>query len=157
MNPEPERKLPLLRLAVLCEDVEEDGSERPAILMFPVHTLRFPPGVTRNYRPPVLTLYAQLQGGRGLYFFRVVLRIVGQIREVTVAQFDEDFDSADEVFPLERAIKLNRLVFPAPDVYELLVYANAVSLHEPTDRVPIPFPPIRVAVLPSDGTPGGVE
>ncbi len=155
MNPEPERKLPTLRLAVLCEDVEEDGTERPAILRFPVHTLRFPPGVSRNYRPPVLTLYIQLQGGRGLYFFRVVLRMVGSAREVTIAHFDDDLDAADEVFPLERAITLNRLVFPEPDVYELLVYANAVSLHEPTDHVPIPFPPIRVAVLPADGTAGG--
>lgn len=67
----------------------------------------------------------------------------------------DDLDAADEVFPLERTIALNRLVFPEPDVYELLVYANAVSLHEPTDHVPIPFPPIRVAVLPADGTAGG--
>jgi hypothetical protein len=155
VNPEPERKLPVLRLAVLCEDVEEDGSGRPAILAFPVHTIQFPPGVLRNFRPPPLTLYVQLQGGRGLYFFRVVLRVVGDTREVAVAQFDEDLDAADEVFPLERAIPLNRLVFPEPDVYDLLVYANAVNLHEPADRVPIPFPPIRVAVLPPDGTAGG--
>lgn len=90
MNPQPERQLPILRLAVLCEDVEEDGTERPAILRFPVHTLRFPAGVSRNYRPPVLSLYLQLQGGRGLYFFRVVLRVVGNTREVIVAHFDDD-------------------------------------------------------------------
>ena len=157
MDPEPARKLPILRLAVLCEDVEPDGNDRPAILYFPVHTLRFPPGVARNFRPPVLELYLQLQGGRGLFFFRIVMRVVGQTREVTLAHFDDELDAADEVFPLERAVKLNRLVFPEPDVYELLVYANAVNLHEPTDHVPIPFPPIRVAVLPADGTPGGVE
>lgn len=156
MNPTPERRLPLLRSAVLCEEVDEDGSGRPAILRFPVHTLRFPPGVARNFRPPVLGLYLQLQGGRGLYFFRVVMRVVGETSEVTVAHFDDELDAADEVYPLERAVALHRLVFPEPDVYELLVYANAVSLHEPTDRVPVPFPPIRVAVLPADGTAGGV-
>ncbi|MBP3958548.1 hypothetical protein J8F10_25140 [Gemmata sp. G18] len=155
MNPEPARKLPILRLAVLCEDVEEDGTERPAIIRFPVHTLRFPPGTSRNYRPPVLTLYVQLQGDLGLFFFRVVLRLVGGAREVTIAHFDDDLDAADEVFPLERTIALNRLVFPAPDVYELLVYANAANLHEPNDHIQIPFPPIRVAVLPADGTAGG--
>ena len=38
-----DRVLPVLRLAVLCEDVEEDGSGRPAVLAFPVHTIRFSP------------------------------------------------------------------------------------------------------------------
>jgi hypothetical protein len=147
--------LPVLRLAVLCEDVDHDGNERPAILAFPVHAIRFPPGVSANYRPPVLNLYLQLQGGRGLYFFRVVLRVVGQSREVTVAHFDEELDAAEEVFPLERAVALHRLVFPKPDVYELLLYANAVSLHEPSDHVSIPFPTVRVAVLPSEGFAGG--
>ena len=155
MSPTPARVLPVLRLAVLCEEVEEDGSGRPAILAFPVHTIRFPPGVSSDFRPPVLSLYVQLQGGRGLYFFRVVLRIVGQAHEVTVAHFDDDLDAAEEVFPLERRIALHRLVFPRPDVYELLLYANAVNLHEPGDHVPIPFPPIRVAVLPADGSAGG--
>jgi hypothetical protein len=140
---------------MLCEDVDEDGSGRPAILAFPVHTIRFPPGVSANYRPPVLSLYVQLQGGRGLYFFRIVLRTVGESREVTVAHFDDELDAADEVFPLERRIRLHRLVFPSPDVYELLVYANHVCLHEPNDHLPIPFPPIRVAVLPADGYTGG--
>ena len=100
-------------------------------------------------------LYVQIQGGRGLYFFRVVLRVVGNAREVTVAHFDDELDAADEVFPMERAISLHRLVFAEPAVYELLVYANAVSLHETTDHVPIPFPTIRVAVLPADGNEGG--
>jgi hypothetical protein len=31
-----------------------------------------------------------------------------------------------------------------------------VNLHEPSDHVPIPFPAIRVAVLPSEGFAGGV-
>lgn len=155
MNPEPMRQVPVLRLAVLCEEVVEDGTERPAVLRFPVHTIRFPPGKERDYRPPVLTLYLQIQGGRGLYFFRVALRVVGETPEVTVAHFDDELAAADEVFPLERAVPLHRLVFAKPDVYELLVHANLVNLHEPGDHVPVPFPPIRVAVLPSDGSPGG--
>jgi hypothetical protein len=147
-----------LRLAVLCEDVELDGSGRPANLAFPVHTIRFPPGTSRDYRSPVLNLYAQFQGGRGTYFFRVLMRIVGGVREVAVAApVEEVLDRIYEVAPLELIIKLHRLVFPEPDVYELLVYANNVNLHEPSDQLEIPFPPIRVAVLPSDGSSGGAE
>ena len=71
------------------------------------------------------------------------------------APVEEVLDRVNEVTPLELAIKLHRLVFPEPDVYELLVYANAVNLHEPSDSVRIPFPPIRVAVLPPDGSVGG--
>ncbi len=155
MNPDISRVLPRLRLAVLCEDVEEDGTERPAILRFPVHTIRFPANTEKNYRPPVLFLYLQLQGGRGLYFFRVILRVIGETREVTIAYFDDELDATEEVFPLERIVSLNRLVFPKPAQYELLVYANAVNLHETSDTVPIPFPPVTITVLPSDGTLGG--
>jgi hypothetical protein len=148
-----DRVLPILRLAVLCEDVDDAGTERPVVLKFPVHTLYFPDGVSQNFRPDVLRLYLQLQGGRGGYFFKVVMRRVGDSAEVLVGLFDDQLDAVDEVYPLERDVPLNRLVFPEPDVYELLVYANAVNLHEPAETVPIPFPPIRVAVLPA--APGG--
>jgi hypothetical protein len=158
MTPTTPRVAPFLRLAILCQEVEEDGSGRPANLAFPVHTLRFPSGVQRNYRPPVLSLYVQLQGGRGTHFIRVVMRVAGGLREVAAAPpVEEVFDGADDVFPLELAIELHRLVFPEPDVYELLVYVNHRNLHEPSDNILLPFPPIRVVVLPADGSPGGTE
>lgn len=158
MPSETQRVAPYLRHATLCQEIEEDGSGRPAKLAFPVHTLRFPPGVHRNYRPPVLSLYVQLQGGRGTHFIRVVMRVGGGLREIAAAPpIEVVFDGAEDVFPLELAIELHRLVFPEPDVYELLVYVNHLNLHEPSNSVAIPFPPIKVAVLATDGSAGGIE
>lgn len=150
--------LPVLRLAVLCEEVEEDGEGRPYRLTVPVHTIRFPPGVVGRYRPPSLRLYVQLQGAVGTFYIRAVLREEGEATELYhTGPAEVPFGGQEyRVVPLELTLELDELVIPRPGTYELLVYANYVSLHAPGDRVSIPFPPIRVTVLPSDGSPGGV-
>lgn len=158
MNAVPERILPTLRLAVLCQDVEDDGGGRPFRLVNPVHTLRFGPGVSQNYRPPMLTLYTQFQGRQGTFYIRAQLRVVGSAAEIAGAgPVEYVFDGADRIEPEEIALELDSLVFPKPDVYELLVYVNHVNLNEPGEGRPHLFLTTRVAVLPADGTPGGVE
>lgn len=157
MNPAPQRQLPILRLAVLCQEVEEDGGGRPFALVGPIHTLRFPPGVTENYRPPMLALYVQLQGGRGTFYVRARLCEVGTATETAAAgPVEFVFDGAGRVEPEELAVELDALVFPRPNVYELLVYANHVNLNETGADRPHLFLTTRVAVLPADGSPGGV-
>lgn len=156
MSAKAERQLPVLRLAVLCEDVEEDGAGRPFRLVGPVHTLRFSPGMVRNYQPPMLTLYVQLQGGRGTFYIRAQLREVGKTNEFSATgPVEVVFDGADRPQPQELAVELGDLVFPNPDVYELLVYANHVNLNEHSEDRPHLFSTTRIAVLPADGSPGG--
>lgn len=117
-RPEP----PLVRLAVLCEDVDESADGRPAILRFPVHTLQFPGLLERNYEVPGLVLYLQLQGGSGTFDLRVRMRRVDGVREVTVSPtYRLILATPGDAVPLELALKLNHLVFPNPDVYELMV------------------------------------
>ena len=152
------RVVPTLRLAVLCEDIEFDGSGRPALLAFPVHTLRFPPGVAERYRPPLLKLYLQLQGGVGTFYVSGVLREQGEVVEVyrTPRPVELVFEGdAHRIVPLDLVIELNGLTFPKPGAYELLVYANYANLHDPTGHIPHAFPPVRVTVLRPDGSEGG--
>jgi len=67
--------------------------------------------------------------------------------------FDDD---TYRIIPLELALDLTGLSFPRPGVYELVVHANYVNLHDPNARLPLTHPPIRVTVLPADGSGGGV-
>jgi hypothetical protein len=62
----------------------------------------------------------------------------------------------NRIIPLEIKLTLAGLAFPRPGAYELVVFANQVSLHEANGRTPIPFPPIRIVVLGPDGSEGGV-
>lgn len=157
MTPSP-RTPPDLRLAVLCESIGEDAERRPYNLFAPVHTLRFPLGVRRDYQPPTLSMYIQLQGGTGTFYVRVVVRRAGGTATVyqTLPEEIGFGDDPGRVFPIELALELDGLAFPEPDVYEAVVYANHVSLNDPGSAVLIPFPPSRVAVLPTDGSDGGV-
>lgn len=154
-----DRVPPTLRLAVLCEGVEDDADGRPYRLVVPVHTLRFAPGVLRHYRPPTLTLYLQIQGGVGTFYIWAAMREEGETTEVykTPAPFEGVFDDDSyRIIPLELALNVPDLSFPRPGVYELLIHANYVNLHDPTAPLPHAHPPIRVRVLPADGSEGGV-
>lgn len=154
------RTPPYLRLAVLCESIGEDADRRPFDLFVPVHTLRFPLGVRRDYRPPTLALYLQLQGGAGTFYVRTVVRRAGGLAELYRGDPLEVHlgDDPGRVAPVELGLDLDGLAFPKPDIYEVAVYANHVALNNPDagPGVMIPFPPIRVAVLPTDGSDGGV-
>lgn len=150
---------PVLRLAVLCEDIGADDEGRPYNLFVPVHTVWFSPGSAGSYTPPTPKLYLQLQGGVGTFYVHVALREHGEPAELyrTRRPFEVVFRGDEyRVIPLELAIDLDGLSFPRPGAYELLVRANYVDLHDPAGPVPIPFPPIRVTVLPADGSEGGV-
>jgi hypothetical protein len=97
-------------------------------------------------------------GRVGTFYIRAALREEGETIELYHTDPVEiPFGSQEyRVLPLELALELDELIIPRPGAYELIVYANYVSLHVPGERVPIPFPPIRLTVLPSDGSPGGV-
>ena len=158
MSPANSRLLPILRLAVLCEDVEEDGSGRPYRLVVPVHTVMFPLGRPQRYRPPTLMLYLQLQGGVGTFYIWVSLKEEGEVVEVyrSRAPFESSFDDDSyRIVPLELALDLSGVTFPRPGVYEILVHANYVNLHDPNARVPLSYPPIRVTALSGNGAEQG--
>jgi len=106
-----------------------------------------------------LNIYVQLGDARGTFYIRVALRREGGIAELYESLPVEVVFGGDagSTSPLELAIELDELVFPSPGIYEIVVYANHLCLHEPAQAVPIPFPPIRVILLPADGSPGGVE
>lgn len=153
--------LPVLRLAVLCQSIEADRKDRPFALEVPIHTLRWPKGHQGGYRPPTLELYVQVQDAVGAFNVRGVLRAFGSDTELYRSPPVQVVFSGTEhrVVPLEFGLRLNGLSFPRPDAYELHLFFNQVSIHEAGGRIPIPFPPVRVTVLPADDTDtdGGIQ
>ena len=152
-----EKVLPILRLAVLCERMESDRDGRPFCFV-PIHTIQFPAGVARNYRPPTLHLYLQLQEALGAFNLKVVL--CREKNEIELWRSDPEpviFDGREyQIWPLELDVELAELVIPEPGDYEIWVYANHVNLHNPDRQPGWPFPPIRFKALGPDGTEGGV-
>ncbi len=150
--------VPVLRLAVLCQSIEVDADGRPFALEHPVHTIRWPDGHTGSYEPPTLELYLQLEDAVGTFYIRCVLRPIGETVELyRLRPLEVPFDGVqNRIIPREVGVVLNGLAFPRPGAYELVVYANHVSLHDPDGRTPIPFPTVRVTVLGPDGSEGGI-
>lgn len=149
---------PVLRLAVLCQSIEADREDRPFALEVPIHTLRWPKDHQGGFQPPTLELYVQVQDALGTFHVRGVLRPFGEATELYRSPPVEIvFDGIEHrVVPLEFGLVLNGLSFPRPDAYELHLFANHVSLHGADGRNPIPFPPLRITVLPADDTDGGI-
>lgn len=150
------RVLPILRHATLCEQVEEDSEGRPYCYV-PVHTLQWPAGLTKNYRPPNLFVYLQLQEGLGQFNLSILLR--PERVEHDLARFppqEVPFDGvSNNLVPLEISLELVGLVIPKPGHYEMWVVANHQNLHDPAVSVGWPCPPMRFTVLESDGVASG--
>jgi hypothetical protein len=146
-----DRVVPVLRLAVLCEDVVNDADGQPFALNVPVHTLAWPAGGGGRFRPPTLRLYLQLSDGVGTFYLSAELRneagtVQYQLRPPAEVTFP---GTAHRSVPLEIVVGLNDLEFPNPGLYELHVKCNHLSLHDPRAGIPVPSPPIRVSVLPA--------
>ena len=152
------RVIPILRLAVLCERVGTDKEDRPYFCV-PVHTIQFPPGVATNYEPPSLELYLQLQEALGAFNLTAIVEREGEgIELFRTKPLSLDFSGTEyQNVPLELALGVKGLVFPTPGVYELRIYANHVSLHDPDRQPGWPFPPLRITVFAADGSEGGVR
>jgi hypothetical protein len=88
---------PVLRLAVLCQSIEEDREGRPFALEVLIHTLRWPQGHTGAYRPPTLELYLQLEDAVGTFNIRCALRRFNEEHEIYRSpQQEVPFDWGDE-------------------------------------------------------------
>lgn len=145
------RVVPTLRLAVLCAHVELDGDGLVFSLNEPIHTLQLPSGATTQYLPPTMMLYAQLADGVGTFHIRAELR-----NELGIVQYQSPpvevvFAGTEyRVVPVEIVIHLDGLVFSGPGLYELHVLCNHQSFSDLRTPIPVPFPPLRVSVLPSE-------
>lgn len=147
---------PILELAVLCQDIETDADGRPYNLFEPVHTIRWPDGVRGRYLLPTLKLYLRLRNPAGTFYIRAAMRHEGGDADIyDTAPLELRFGPRPLPVPYELALDLDELTFPRPGVYEFVLYSNHVSLHDP-ELLPIPFPRLRVKVIPADGSPGGV-
>jgi hypothetical protein len=147
---------PTLELAVLCQDIETDADGRPYNLLAPVFGFRWPADAKGLFRPrPSLKLYLRLRDPVGTFYIRAALRQEGVDANIYDTEpLELGFGPTPRPLPYELDLELDELTFPRPGVYEMVLYANHVSLHDP-ELVPIPFPPLRVKVLPADGSPGG--
>jgi hypothetical protein len=143
---------PILRLAVLCEDVVFDADGHPFSLNVPVHTVQFPPGLTTRYRPPTPKLYLQLADGMGTFYLYTEVRNEGDtVQYRSRPPVEVVFDgTTHRAVPMEVVLTLEGLEVPGPGLYELLVVCNHVSLHDPRAGVTVPYPPLRLSVLPPD-------
>lgn len=147
---------PTLELAVLCQDIETDADGRPYNLQAPIFGFRWPADAKGLCRPrPSLKLYLRLRDPVGTFYIRAALRHEGVDANIYDTEpLELGFGPTPRPLPYELDLELDELTFPRPGVYEMVIYANHVSLHDP-ELVPIPFPPLRVKVLPADGSPGG--
>jgi len=153
----PSRVIPILRLAVLCESIELDKEGRPFFCV-PVHTIQFPPGIKRNYQPPALHAYLQLQEALGTFNLKVLFRREKEEFDLFASvPVPIEFDGQNhQNVPLELDIELLGLVIPEPGCYEFWVVANHVNLHSPDHQPGWSFPPMKLNVFGPDGTEGGV-
>lgn len=152
------RVLPILRLAVLCEQVGADDEDRPYFCV-PVHTIQFPPGVAKNYEPPALEVYVQLQEALGAFNLTAVVQREGEgVDLFRTRPLPLDFSGTEyQNFPLELAFDMKGWVIPTPGVYELRVHANHVDLHDAARQPGWPFPPLRITVFAADSLEGGAR
>jgi hypothetical protein len=144
-----ERVVPVLRLAVLCEDVVYDGEGEPFALEVPVHTIRLAPDADGRIRPPDLKLYLQLSDGLGTFFLAAEIRTEGgTVVSQTKPRLEVVFDgTSHRAVPMELALDVHDISLRGYGLYEILVFCNHASLHDPRGRVPVPFPPIRVSAV----------
>jgi hypothetical protein len=154
-----QKVLPILRLAVLCDQIGTDSTGRPYFCV-PIHTLVFPNlEKGRRYRPPTLHVYAQLQEAVGPFRIHVVLRREHE----TIDLYDSDaalveFNGTEyQNYPLELDMPLIGLELPGPGHYELYLFANYVNLHDPERQPGWTCPPMRFTVLPPTDGKDGVQ
>jgi hypothetical protein len=150
-----ERVVPVLRLGVLCEDVVYDGDGQPFALEVPTHTLRLDRDPDGRVRLPDLKLYLQLADGVGTFYVSAELHAEnGAIAHKSRPPVEVVLDgTSHRAEPLELVLDLPGIVLGGHALYELRVFCNHASLHDPRGRVPVPFPPIRLSVLPPHPTP----
>jgi hypothetical protein len=153
--------LPVLRTAMLCQQIVVDRNDRPFALFVPIHVLRWPHDHPRGrpYAPPTLELYAAFTEGNGDFHFRIVLR-----------RFDANHDSwrsrtampvnfvpsEERQIPEEFSFVLTDLAFPEPGAYDLIVYANHVALNDPFDATSAASMSVPILVLPPSERKGGI-
>lgn len=142
------RVVPTLRLAVLCEEVIYDRDGNPFGLNVPVHTVTLPDGAAGPYLPPTLALYLQLSDGVGAFYVTTEVRseggsVVYRSKPPVEVVFP---GTTHRAVPQEVVLDLHGLAFPGPGAYELLVFCNHTSLHDPNAEIPVPYPPVRVSV-----------
>ncbi|MGL4419330.1 MAG: hypothetical protein ACRCZF_01575 [Gemmataceae bacterium] len=156
MDPIPDRVRPILRKAVLCERVETDREGR-VYAFVPVHTIRMPADQPRDYVPPTLQVYLQLQEARGPFLLKISLCKQGTDANLYPNKaLSVDFDGSKYQFmPLELKLDLRGLKIPKPGSYELRVWANHLDLHQTSYAAGWNEPPMFLEVLESVGTDSG--
>lgn len=144
-----ERVVPVLRLAVLCEDVVYDGEGEPFALEVPTHTLRLSREAGGRLRVAGLKLYVQLSDGVGTFFVTADIRTeagtaVFRTRPPVEAVFD---GTTHRAIPMELVLDMSDIVLPGYGLYEVRVFCNHACLHDPRERIPVPYPTVRLTVL----------
>ncbi|MBX9585342.1 MAG: hypothetical protein K2X87_33970 [Gemmataceae bacterium] len=154
----PDGVLPTLRLAVLCGRVAYDGDGRVVALLDPLTVVHVPAAWSEPVPVPGV-LYLQLAGAIGTVSLTAEVREVGAEDEVRyeTSPLLVAFDAGDRDLPYTVVIDLAGLAFPGTGLYEVFVRSDGASLHDPEEAIPVPYPPVRVAVyqLPADEPGGG--
>lgn len=151
-----DRILPTLRLAVLCRQVTYDENPWLHSLVEPVHTVLAPPGWDGASGLRALYLYLQLADAVGAFEVSAELRDEGGEPRYRSAATGVVFDgTANRAVPRDVVLRLDGMKFPGPGLYELHVRCGGASLHDPRQPIPVPYPPVRVSVLPADEPAGG--
>lgn len=131
-----------------CALIHPDADGLPFALERPIHTLRFPPGKPKDYRPSELSLYTQLENATGSFHFWIELR--NEKNELVNPNAPLEwvtFPATDNpVIPFEREFKVD-ITFPSPGVYCIHLMCDGRSLHSPSSSDDQPFPPIRITLL----------
>jgi hypothetical protein len=153
-----DRILPTLRPAVLCGRVAYDEDGWVVALLDPISVVPLPHGWTEPVSVPGV-LYLEVAGALGTVSLTAEVREVGAEDEVRyeTSPLELEFDPGDRDLPDPVVLDLTGLEFPGPGLYEVFVRCDGASLHDPEEAIPVPYPPVRVAVyqLPADEPEGG--
>lgn len=139
---------PRLLVAFLCSDVIFDGNGLPFSLNEPIHTLQIPAGTNAPFRPPPMSLYAQLEDAVGTFSFAVEVRdeLGFVVNPNPLRRMIAFVGTGHTLVPLEQVFDLD-VSFPGPGVYFMHLLCNHQSLSETVKPGEVPFPAPRIHVI----------
>jgi hypothetical protein len=112
--------LPKVRMFVPCLGISLDPSALRTIYG-PLHTIRMPPGIDKNYEVEELWFYVVLTDGVGTFRLSVEMR---SVEDIVLAA------SQPRPVTLVGGLQLESAPFPRPGVYEFRLIANHAHLDD---------------------------
>jgi hypothetical protein len=121
--------LPKVRMFVPCLGISLDPSALRTIYG-PLHTIRMPPGIDKNYEVEELWFYVVLTDGVGTFRLSVEMRSVEDIVLAASQPRPVTLVGGEQLNAKDLGLQLESAPFPRPGVYEFRLIANHAHLDD---------------------------